>query len=367
MWRVTSGLTGLAKRSKVRVLTGKGAFIGPNEIEVRGSEGNETIRFQTAEGLITAVDKVSFDIKPGEVLGLVGESGSGKSVTAKALMQLNGHNTRYDPESRITLNLPDQAPVEVLDLKRPKDMMVIRGGAISMIFQEPMASFAPAITVGNQMVEQLRLHSNMSKAQAKEISVEMLARVGISEPAKRFEQYAFEFSGGMRQRAMIAMALSTKPSLLVADEPTTALDVTIQAQVIDLMKDLVSEFHMAILFITHDLGVIAQTADKVAVMYLGKIVETGPVREVIRSAAHPYTRGLLNALPKLDDVDAPLVPVPGDIPSPLERPKGCVFHTRCGDYIKGVCNQGVPGPVQLTPDHMARCFALDENAKGATG
>jgi len=220
-----------------------------------------TIRFKTDEGLVTAVEKVSFDIAPGEVLGLVGESGSGKSVTAKALMLLNPDNAVYDPESSIKLNVDDKS-IDVLSLG-PKDRMIIRGGAVSMIFQEPMASFAPAITIGDQMVEQLLIHSDMTAARAKEISIEMLARVGIPDPAQRFGQYAFEFSGGMRQRAMVAMALSTKPRLLIADEPTTALDVTIQAQVIDLMKDLVSEFHMAILFITHDLGVIAQTVDRV--------------------------------------------------------------------------------------------------------
>lgn len=324
-----------------------------------------TIRFQTDEGLITAVEGVNFDIAPGEVLGLVGESGSGKSVTAKALMQLNAGNTRYDPTSRITLSVPDQPPLEVLSLKREKDMKQIRGGAISMIFQEPMASFAPAITIGDQMVEQLLLHSDMSKKQAREISVEMLDRVGISEPAKRFHQYAFEFSGGMRQRAMIAMALSTKPKLLIADEPTTALDVTIQAQVIDLMKDLVADFGMGILFITHDLGVIAQTADRVAVMYLGRVVETGPVRQVIRNPAHPYTQGLLRALPRLDDLDSPLIPVPGDIPSPLERPPGCVFHTRCDRMIPGMCNKLIPDVTEIEPQHTARCFDLTKTAEVA--
>ena len=319
-----------------------------------------TIRFRTDEGLITAVEDVNFHIAPGEVLGLVGESGSGKSVTAKSLMQLNGDNTVYDPSSRIMLSLPDADPVNTLALRRERDRILIRGGAISMIFQEPMASFAPAITVGDQMVEQLMLHSGMTKKAAQELSVEMLDRVGISEPAKRFGQYAFEFSGGMRQRAMIAMALSTKPKLLIADEPTTALDVTIQAQVIDLMKDLVAEFGMGILFITHDLGVISQTADRVAVMYLGKIVETGTVRNVIDSPAHPYTRGLLNALPRLDDLDAPLVPVPGDIPSPLERPRGCVFHTRCSEAIAGRCELQVPDIHQVDADHTARCFALTE-------
>ena len=315
-----------------------------------------TLRFKTDEGLVTAVNNVSFDIAPGEVLGLVGESGSGKSVTAKALMMLNADNSVYDDSSHITLRIDDE-DIEVLSLKRPQDQMIIRGGAISMIFQEPMASFAPAITIGDQMVEQLLIHSNMTPAEAKEVSIEMLTRVGIPEPAQRFGQYAFEFSGGMRQRAMIAMALSTKPRLLIADEPTTALDVTIQAQVIELMKDLVEEFHMSILFITHDLGVIAQTADRVAVMYLGNLVETGTVRQVINSPAHPYTRGLLNSLPKLDDLEAPLTPVPGDIPSPLDRPPGCVFHTRCVESgaIAEKCRTEIPVDTSDSANHQVAC------------
>lgn len=320
-----------------------------------------TLRFKTDEGLVTAVNNVSFDIAPGEVLGLVGESGSGKSVTAKALMMLNAENSVYDDASRITLRLDDDE-IDVLSLRRPKDMMVVRGGAISMIFQEPMASFAPAISIGDQMVEQLMIHSDMTKLQAKEVSIEMLTRVGIPEPAQRFSQYAFEFSGGMRQRAMIAMALSTKPRLLIADEPTTALDVTIQAQVIELMKDLVDEFHMSILFITHDLGVIAQTADRVAVMYLGNLVETGTVRQVINSPAHPYTRGLLNSLPKLDDLEAPLTPVPGDIPSPLDRPGGCVFHTRCQESgnLAEKCKTQIPQYSTDSANHHVACHLASE-------
>ena len=298
---------------------------------------NLEVMFNTDDGIITAVDDVSFEINEGEVLGLVGESGSGKSVTAKSLMQLNPLNTIYGEKSNIRLKNGDEE-LDVLSLKKGREMVIVRGGAISMIFQEPMASFAPAITIGNQMVEQLLIHTSMSKRQATEMSVEMLDRVGINEPKKRFYQYSFELSGGMRQRAMIAMALSTKPKILIADEPTTALDVTIQAQVLDLMKDLVKEFGMAILFITHDLGVIAQVADRVSVMYLGKIVESGPVRRVLQVPAHPYTKGLLNALPKLDALDKPLTPVPGDIPSPLERPKGCVFHTRCPEAIMDICN-----------------------------
>ncbi len=323
---------------------------------------NLTLQFKTDEGLITAVDDVSFSLDAGQVMGLVGESGSGKSVTAKALMHLNARNAVYTPESRITLHT-ESGPVDVLSLQTPKELNVVRGGAVSMIFQEPMASFAPAITIGKQMVEQLLLHSDMTKKQAKDVSVEMLDRVGISDAGSRFGQYAFELSGGMRQRAMIAMALSTKPKLLIADEPTTALDVTIQAQVIDLMKDLVTEFGMGIIFITHDLGVVAQTADRVDVMYLGRMIEEGPVREVIRNPKHPYTQGLLAALPKLDDLGAPLTPVPGDIPSPLERPSGCVFNTRCSQIVGEECHRTLPPEVMVDETHGVACHIYREAAQ----
>jgi peptide/nickel transport system ATP-binding protein len=209
------------------------------------------------------------------------------------------------------------------------------------------------------------IHTNFSKVQSKELSIEMLDRVGISDPSTRFDQYAFELSGGMRQRAMIAMALSTKPKLLIADEPTTALDVTIQAQVIDLMKDLVSEFGMGIIFITHDLGVIAQTADKVAVMYLGRLIEQGTVRDVIRKPAHPYTRGLLAALPTLDDINAPLTPIPGDIPSPLERPPGCVYNTRCQEIIGTRCSSQIPTFSKVDTDHVAACHLYDSDGSAS--
>ena len=322
-----------------------------------------TIRFNTDEGLVTAVEKVSFEIAQGEILGLVGESGSGKSVTAKALMLLNPDNAVYGPESSITLNLGDEQ-VDVLSLG-PKDRKVIRGGAVSMIFQEPMASFAPAISIGDQMVEQLLIHSDMNKASATELSIEMLARVGIPDPAQRFRQFAFEFSGGMRQRAMIAMALSTKPKLLIADEPTTALDVTIQAQVIDLMKDLVSEYHMAILFITHDLGVIAQTVDRMVVMYLGTLIEEGEVRNVLRKPGHPYTQGLMNALPRLDDLDTPLTAIKGDIPSPLDRPTGCVFNTRCPVTLGEDCETRVPIYTNMEEGHQVACHLVEKTGAPA--
>ncbi|MGR3661855.1 MAG: ABC transporter ATP-binding protein [Paracoccaceae bacterium] len=323
---------------------------------------NLTLKFKTDEGLITAVDDVSFHLEAGEVMGLVGESGSGKSVTAKAVMKLNPGNAVYGDDTDIKLHL-ESGVIDIMPLKTSQEMQVVRGGAISMIFQEPMASFAPAISIGDQMVEQLLIHTDMNKKEAAKWSVEMLDRVGISDAPMRFKQYAFELSGGMRQRAMIAMALSTRPKLLIADEPTTALDVTIQAQVIDLMKDLVAEFGMGIIFITHDLGVVAQTCDKIAVMYLGRLVEQGPVREVIRNPQHPYTKGLLAALPRLDDLDSPLVPIPGDIPSPLERPPGCVFNTRCSEAIDGVCNVDIPQFVNVDAKHTVACHVVAEGLK----
>ena len=317
-----------------------------------------TIQFNTDEGTVTAVERVSFDIAPGEVMGLVGESGSGKSVTAKALMRLNAPNSFYGPDSRIILSLDDRE-IDVLALKSPSDLKIIRGGAVSMVFQEPMASFAPALTIGSQMAEALMIHLKVSKHEAKNVAIDMLTRVGVSGASSRFDQYVVELSGGMRQRAMIAMALSTKPKLLIADEPTTSLDVTIQAQVLELMQDLVEEFHMAILFITHDLGVIAQTADHIAVMYLGQLMETGTTRSVIHQPRHPYTRGLLNAIPKLDELDTPLVAVSGDIPSPLERPAGCVFHTRCSEVIEGRCTIVEPEIKLVGQDHDVACFAVE--------
>ncbi len=317
---------------------------------------NLNVEFDTDEGRILAVNNLFLSLKEGEVLGIVGESGSGKSVTAKSIMQLNPGNTHYKSGGEIIIE--DE---NVLKFDSTKDLKKIRGGKVSMIFQEPMASFAPAIKIGHQMVEQLLLHKSIDKKEAKNISIDMLNRVGISDAEKRFNQYAFELSGGMRQRAMIAMALSTMPKLLLADEPTTALDVTIQAQVLDLIKSIVKEYQMGVIFITHDLGVIAQTADYVAVMYLGCIVESGPVREIIKNPKHPYTIGLLEALPDVNNLDAPLKPVPGNIPSPLERPSGCVFHTRCNLYEEGKCNIELPELKNYSDDHQVACLKVDTN------
>ena len=317
---------------------------------------NLNVEFDTDEGRILAVNNLFLSLKEGEVLGIVGESGSGKSVTAKSIMQLNPGNAHYKSGGEIIID--DE---NVLKFDSTKDLKKIRGGKVSMIFQEPMASFAPAIKIGHQMVEQLLLHKSIDKKEAKNISIDMLNRVGISDAEKRFNQYAFELSGGMRQRAMIAMALSTMPKLLLADEPTTALDVTIQAQVLDLIKSIVKEYQMGVMFITHDLGVIAQTADYVAVMYLGCIVESGPVREIIKNPKHPYTIGLLEALPDVNNLDAPLKPVPGSIPSPLERPSGCVFHTRCSLYEEGKCNIKLPVLKNYSDNHQVACLKVGTN------
>ena len=317
---------------------------------------NLSVQFDTDEGRILAVNNISLSLNAGEVLGIVGESGSGKSVTAKSIMQLNPYNTHYDETGEIIIDNEN-----VLRFTSKEDLKKIRGGKVSMIFQEPMASFAPAIKIGKQMVEQLLLHKSINKEEAKSISIDMLKRVGIADADKRFNQYAFELSGGMRQRAMIAMALSTMPKLLLADEPTTALDVTIQAQVINLMKDIIAEYKMGVMFITHDLGVIAQTADNVAVMYLGNIVESGPVKEIIKNPKHPYTQGLIDALPNIDNLDAPLKPVPGSIPSPLERPSGCVFHTRCKIYEEGLCNNEEPQLKSFSSNHKVACLKVDSN------
>ena len=308
---------------------------------------NLDVKFDTDEGRITAVENISLSLDQGKVLGIVGESGSGKSVTAKAIMQLNPGNTKYNDDAEIILDNEN-----VLRFTSKDDLKKIRGGKVSMIFQEPMASFAPAIKIGAQMVEQLLIHKDINKNEAKEISINMLQRVGIADAEKRFNQYAFELSGGMRQRAMIAMALSTMPKLLLADEPTTALDVTIQAQVINLVKDIIQEYQMGVIFITHDLGVIAQIADDVAVMYLGSVVEKGPVNKILKNPKHPYTKGLLEALPDVNNLDEPLRPIPGNIPSPLDRPSACVFRTRCPNPCDD-CKQGKieMGLIEVEPGH----------------
>ncbi|MBO6826241.1 MAG: ABC transporter ATP-binding protein [Sneathiella sp.] len=318
---------------------------------------NLSIAFRTDEGLIAPVQGVSFSVQKGKTLGLVGESGSGKSISTKALMRLLPGTAILGEDTKMTYRAKNG---EIIDIEKlapnSRKTRHLRGGEIGMIFQEPMASFSPVYTVGNQMMEAIRLHRDMNKKEAREFAIEMLDKVGISNPAQRIDQYAHEMSGGMRQRAMIALTLSAGPQLLIADEPTTALDVTIQAQVLELMSDLQRDLGMGMIFITHDLGVIAQIADEVAVMYLGTIVERGPTRDIIRDPKHPYTQGLLEAIPKLDSLTHRLSPVPGDIPSPHARPTGCPFHTRCTRKIEGVCDVKAPTEVDLGEGHAVACF-----------
>lgn len=273
-----------------------------NLLEIR----DLSIDFNTDEGLVRAVDNISLNIRPGEVMGLVGESGSGKSITAKSIMQLMPGNAIIQSPSQLRIR-HDNQDIDILKL-RGRDLRKVRGDLVSMIFQEPMASFAPAIRIGDQIVETMQIHLGYSREQARRAGIELFERVGIVDPARRFDQYVFELSGGMRQRAMIAMALSTKPKLLIADEPTTALDVTIQAQVLELMLELREQMGMAMLFITHDLGVISKIADNVTVMRKGEVVEAGNADQVLFRPQHHYTQRLLEALPNLDNLpEAPKV------------------------------------------------------------
>jgi peptide/nickel transport system ATP-binding protein len=318
------------------------------------------VAFKTDEGIIHALDGVSFSVKRGQTLGIVGESGSGKTVSVKAIMQLLPRTAIVDKDSSIQLHRKNGDIIEITQLKTTgREMQRVRGGEIAMIFQEPMSSFSPVHTIGNQIMEAILAHRQVSKQEAREIAIDILDKVGIANPSVRMDQIPFELSGGMRQRAMIAVALSMNPSLLIADEPTTSLDVTIQAQILELMNQLQEEFKMAIIFITHNLGVIAQVADEVAVMYLGQIMERGTAKEVIHRPQHPYTRSLLQAIPRLDHLGERLTAISGDIPSPLELPGGCPFHTRCEQVIPGVCDTQKPALTQISSTHTVHCFLYE--------
>ena len=319
---------------------------------------NLKITFRTDEGMVRAVDGVDFSVERGKTLGIVGESGSGKSVSTKAIMKLLPKTAIIDPDSKIEFTDSFGKQIDIGALKaNGRQIRHIRGGQIGMIFQEPMASFSPVYTVGNHMIEAIRTHDrSQSKQSAREIAIRMLGRVGIANPQARIDQYPFELSGGMRQRAMIAMALATNPSLLIADEPTTALDVTIQAQILTLFKELQEEFEMGIIFISHDLGVISQVADEIVVMYLGRIMERGTAEDIINNPQHPYTQNLLKAIPKINHLGSRLAAIPGDIPSPLNRPIGCPFHTRCAERIVGTCNVALPDKTTLSNTHKVYCY-----------
>jgi len=329
---------------------------------------NLRIKFPLDAGDVHAVRGLNISVREGEILGLVGESGCGKSVTAQSLLRIVPPPGEIS-EGNILFNHGKDHSAgsrkQVTDITalspRGKKIREIRGNEIAMIFQEPSGSLAPIYTVGDQIIEAIMLHNDFRKDQARAIAVEMLNKVGIPDPNESIDRYPFEFSGGMRQRAMIAMALSCQPSLLIADEPTTALDATIQAQILKLMLDLQKEFDMAILFITHNLGVIAQIADKVAIMYLGKIVEMADVREIFNNPKHPYTVGLLKAIPRIkpDSKDERLFSIKGKVPGPFERVQGCPFHPRCDHMIPGHCNVDVPGQVLLDNEHAVTCFLYE--------
>jgi oligopeptide/dipeptide ABC transporter ATP-binding protein len=296
--------------------------------------------FYTEDGVVPAVDGVSFSLNRGETLGIVGESGSGKSVTSLSVMRLIPYPAGKIIDGEILFEGEN-----LLD-KTDEEMRRIRGNEISMIFQEPMTSLNPVFTVGDQIMEAIILHQNVGHRQALDRAIEMLRLVGIPAPERRIDDYPHQMSGGMRQRAMIAMALSCNPKLLIADEPTTALDVTIQAQILDLMMDIKREFTTSIMLITHDLGVIAETADKVVVMYAGKIVESADVISIFKKPAHPYTEGLIGSIPKVNEDCERLSTIEGAVPNPFDMPKGCRFHPRCR-YAKNICREQEPQLVDL--------------------
>jgi peptide/nickel transport system ATP-binding protein len=312
--------------------------------------------FRTDDGIVKAVDGVSFEVEKGKTLGIVGESGCGKSVTCLTIMGLNAaRNTISSGEANFKgenlLTMPK---------KRLRD---IRGNDIAMIFQDPMTSLNPVHTIGRQLVEAIKLHRDVSSRAARARALELLKAVGIPRAERRMEDYPHQFSGGMRQRVMIAMALLNDPDLLIADEPTTALDVTTQAQILELMNRLQREFGSAIIIITHDLGVVAETADDVVVMYAARVVERGPVDSLFRRPHMPYTWGLLGSLPRLDADTARLTQIPGQPPSLLNPPRGCRFHPRC-PYVMGVCKETEPElrPISDEPGHLQACH-LDEQTK----
>ena len=331
------------------------------------------------DGLVKAVDGASFDVFPGKTLGIVGESGCGKSVTARSIMRIVDRPGRIvggqillqreggtkSGSRRVGKSVRRKDGEGTVDLAKLKadgaEMRAINGGEIGLIFQEPMTSFSPVHTVGNQIVEAIRLHQSMSAKAARARAIELLRLVGVPRAEGRVDEYAHQLSGGLRQRAMIAMALAADPRLLIADEPTTALDVTTQSQILNLLLDLQERNGMAIMLITHDLGVIAEMADDVVVMYLGRVVEEGPVDDIFHAPKHPYTRALLRSIPSVDSPPRRKLPtISGSIPHPYNRPPGCPFHTRCPDFMPGLCNVVEPALAAVGAGQMAACFLYPE-------
>ena len=311
------------------------------------------IRYETDDGLVRAVNGVSFDLKRGETLGLVGETGAGKTTTALGLMRLVP-----DPPGRI---VSGQIVLQGRDLAKLSEerMRLVRGNEVSMIFQDPMTSLNPVMKVGDQIGEVVRKHRKVSRLEAEKIAARMLETVGI--PRERMNDYPHQFSGGMKQRVVIAIALACRPSLIIADEPTTALDVTIQAQVLELMRDLRDQYRTSMLLITHDLGVVAEICDKVAIMYAGLIMESGSLSDIYRHTAHPYTKGLFGSLPSMNTREKRLHPIHGLMPDPTDLPPGCPFAPRCS-RATGKCSQELPVLRELSPGHLVRCIHMDEEA-----
>lgn len=310
--------------------------------------------FYTEQGIVRAVDDVSFDIQRGNTVGIVGESGCGKSVTSLSILRLVSF-----PPGRIVSGKIIYNGADLLTLKE-REMRQIRGNDISMIFQEPMTSLNPVFTIGSQIIEAIVLHQKVSKSEAKNRAVELLKMVSIPDPEKRISEYPHNLSGGMRQRVMIAMALSTNPNILIADEPTTALDVTIQAQILELIEEVQNKYNLTIILITHDLSIIAEVADRVIVMYCGKIIEEGCSRDIFKFPAHPYTQGLLSSIPKLNEEShkGRLYTIKGLVPDPLDLPEGCYFEPRCPNK-KPECRQKVPEFICLENDHKVRCILYE--------
>lgn len=313
--------------------------------------------FYTDDATIRAVDGVSFNVKPGEVVGLVGESGCGKSVISLSIMRLVIYPPGKIEGGKILFDNQDLLKLDDSQMRK------IRGNEIAMIFQEPMTSFNPVYKIGDQVSEAIRLHQGLDKDEAWNEAARMLEMVGIPRPGEVINDYPHQLSGGMRQRAMIAMALSCNPRLLIADEPTTALDVTIQAQILELMKDIKERINTAIIFITHDLGVIAEMADHVVVMYAGKIVENTDVHRLFNEPLHPYTAGLIKSKPKLEEEIDILEFIPGSVPNPSEMPRGCAFHPRCSESMD-ICLEQMPDLLQAKPQHMVRCWLYQEEKAG---
>jgi len=316
-----------------------------------------SVQFFTYQGIVRAIEEVDLTIERGEILGLVGETGCGKSVMARSVLRLIP-----EPPGKISQGEILFKGENILKF-RPRRLREIRGNDISMIFQEPMSSLNPVFKVGNQIEEVIMLHQKVDRWMARGTAVEMLQQVNMPDPEKVLSKYPHELSGGMRQRAMIAMELSCRPDLLIADEPTTALDVTVQGQVLTILNDLVRRLGVSVLFISHDLGVIAQLCDRVSVMYAGKIVETAPVASLFAEPRHPYTRGLLEAIPSLDEERDPLQVIPGIVPRLVDPPGGCRFHPRCAERFEP-CDRLVPRPLEITPGHGVACHLYEDRETG---